>query len=126
MPHSSEQLRHKGSAADAHSIGGAWNRVLDRPAGFSLFLSFSLSLSLARSIHLHLYILLIPFIDAVCAQGLRWKKYPVLAAGCILSVRSVIVQVSGPPLSLCMRLALIRSLSFSLSLSCSDSDSDSV
>lgn len=25
--------------------------------------------------------------------GLRWKKYPVLAAGCILSVRSVIVQV---------------------------------
>lgn len=25
--------------------------------------------------------------------GLRWKKYPVLAAGCILSVRSVVVQV---------------------------------
>lgn len=25
--------------------------------------------------------------------GLRWKKYPILAAGCILSVRSVIVQV---------------------------------
>ena len=25
--------------------------------------------------------------------GLRWKKYPLLAAGCILSVRSVLVQI---------------------------------